>query len=849
MHDTTGAAPRLRLPSIPTVLVLALALGLVALSVVLSGPVLGHPAALDAVDLPWWALAVAFAATEAFVLHIQVKREAQTVSVSELPLVLGLFFASPVHLLLGRLVGSAAILIAHRRSAPLKTAFNLALVAAETAVAVTVFILLAPDPSSSTPMTWLAAYAAALLANAVGAVAIGLVIAVYDGGLDPRALLRDAVLGQAAAPVVVTVGLVSVTSLSAVTHSAWLLVATGAGLLVAYRAYAGLSDRHLNLERLYRFSQAVGSAPEMDGVVGNVLAEAMEMLRSERAEVLFVASSGGQLARVRLGAAGRLSRSEEPPSPGDEWLLRSVVTGAEPVLLPRMTRDPDGRRWLDEQAAREAVAVPLRGGAGIIGALVVTDRLGDVRSYDDDDVLLLETVANHAGIALQNGELIDKLRHEALHDALTGLPNRTFLQRRLGAALDAVTTGRSVGAAVMILDLNGFKEVNDTLGHQQGDLLLAEVGLRLQTAVGRAGVVARLGGDEFAVLLADTDDESHAVAMGRRVLRALDEPLTLDGLEVAVSGSIGIARAPLHATDAAGLLKRADMAMYDAKASSRGLRLYEPELDTHSARQLVLVPELRAALESGDIVVHVQPKARLATGEVVGVEALVRWEHAQMGTIRPDEFVPVAERSGLIGPLTSTVLSGALAAYRDWRTAGHDLHIAVNLSTRSLHDVDLVDEVARGLRRYGVPGDRLTLEVTEGSVMADPGRAIAVLHQLRELGVRLSVDDFGTGYSSLSYLKKLPVQEVKIDRSFVSGLADDAGDVAIVRAIVDLGRHLGLQVVAEGVEDQATWDLLAGMGCDLVQGYLLGRAMPVGELPDWLDRRAAEPGRTALRAI
>jgi diguanylate cyclase (GGDEF)-like protein len=545
------------------------------------------------------------------------------------------------------------------------------------------------------------------------------------------------------------------------------------------------------------------------------------------------------VAHVRLGATDRLSRSEEPKSGEDAWLLRRVVEDGVPLMILRGTRDPEERRWLDAQAAREAVAVPLRGGAGILGVLVVTDRLGDVRTYDQDDVLLLETVANHASMALQNGELIDKLRHEAMHDALTGLPNRAYLQRRLSVALTDVADGRSTGAAVMILDLDGFKEVNDTLGHHQGDLLLIEVAARLAATVGTGGTVARLGGDEFAVLLPGTGDEDRAVHVGRRVLRALEHPIALDGMEVEVGGSLGVSLAPAHATEPSSLLKRADMAMYDAKATSRGLRVYQPELDTKDPRRLALVAELRTGLLNGGVTVHVQPKASLRSGDVVSVEALVRWEHPQFGPIPPDEFVPVAERSGLIGPLTTRVLDLTLAACAAWRAEGIDIGVAVNLSTRSLHDADLVEEVTRLLRRHDVPSSRLTLEVTEGSVMADPTRAVALLHELRDLGVRLSVDDFGTGYSSLSYLKRLPVQEVKIDRSFVTGLQDGGEDVAIVRAIVDLGRHLGLEVVAEGVEDRDTWDLLASMGCDLVQGWHLSRPMPPDQLPSWMRARTA----------
>jgi diguanylate cyclase (GGDEF)-like protein len=438
----------------------------------------------------------------------------------------------------------------------------------------------------------------------------------------------------------------------------------------------------------------VSSAPEIDQFLADVLGEAKDLLRSERASVGFVATNGGLMVRVRLGVSGRLTRVEEPPNAEDAWLLQRVVDGGVPVLMPRGTREDAPRRWLDGYGSREAFAVPLRGSAGIIGMLVVADRLDGVRTYDADDVLLLETVGNHASVALRNGELIGRLRHEALHDALTGLPNRAHLQRRLTEALEEVSAGRAPGAAVMILDLDDFKQVNDTLGHQHGDQLLVEVGARLSTAVGAAGTVARLGGDEFAVLVPGAADEERVLHLGRRLLRALEDPIALDGLEVEVGGSVGVALAPVHAGDPAGLLKCADLAMYGAKGSPRGLRLYEPDLDTNDPRRLTLVAELRAALQEGRIEVHVQPKARLATGEIAGVEALVRWPHPQRGHVPPDEFIPIAERSGLIGPLTTRVLDASLAACAAWRAAGLDLGVAVNLSTRSLHDGDLVEEVA-----------------------------------------------------------------------------------------------------------------------------------------------------------
>jgi len=845
---TTDGHSRVRADS-RTLAVLAVAAGLLALAWATAQPLDLHTPFSASVELPWWAWAAAFAVTEACVLNIQVRRQGQTVSLSELPLVIGFFFCAPLVLVAGRVIGSAAAYVLHRRAPALKTVFNLSLVVAETFVGLALFSVVTSWAGTQGPGTWLAAYVAALVANAVGVLAIGVVIAVYEGHLDPRHLLREAVISQPAVPMAVTVALVAVSSLSASPANAWLLVAAIGLLLVGYRGYARLSERHSNLGRLYRFSQTVSGTPELDAVLRSVLQEARELLHADRAAVCFLVPGRAEVARVEFGPGDELSRSESVPGPVQEAMLRQVVDGRSPLLLPRGTRDATAQRRLAGEVARDAVAVPLRGSAGPLGVLLVADRLGDLRTFTEDDVRLLETVANHAGVALQNGQLMAQLRHDALHDALTGLPNRVQLQRQLGTALADVAAHRSPGAAVMILDLDDFKDVNDSLGHQQGDLLLIEVAARLAAGVGDTGTVCRLGGDEFAVLVTGTADPGAVIDVAHGLLAALARPVALDGLEVEVHGSVGVALAPDHATEPAGLLKRADLAMYDAKVAGHGVRLYQPDLES-DPRRLALAAELRTALHADAVDVFFQPKAALRSGEVVGVEALARWSHPTLGAVRPDEFIPVAERSGLIGPLTTRVLEASLAAQARWRADGLDLGVAVNLSTRSLLDAGLPAEVGLLLQRYGVPGDRLTLEVTESSVMADPVRAVAVLHQLRDLGVRLSVDDFGTGYSSLSYLKRLPVHEVKIDRTFVAGLREDGEDLAIVRAIIDLGRHLRLDVVAEGVEDQETWDLLTSLGCGLVQGWHLAAAMPTGELPAWVAaRRAAAVGSVGLPAV
>ncbi len=427
----------------------------------------------------------------------------------------------------------------------------------------------------------------------------------------------------------------------------------------------------------------------------------------------------------------------------------------------------------------------------------------------------------------------EALRRQALHDALTGLPNRTLLYDRLEQALHVVVRDAG-GLALLLFDLDRFKEVNDTLGHQAGDLLLQEIAARVRGAVRASDTVARLGGDEFAVLLPGAD-AAGAIAATHTLLAALATPIALDGQALACTASIGIALAPTHGTDGATVLRRADVAMYVAKRAGSGYAVYAAAHDQHSPARLTLETELRAALAAGALVLHYQPTVDVRSGRADRVEALVRWPHPQQGLIPPDQFIPLAEQTGLIVPLTQWVLETALAQCHAWEQAGWALGVAVNLSMRSLHDPGLPETIAWLLRRYAVPPGRLTLEITESALMVDPAQAQAVLLRLTALGVQLAIDDVGTGYSSLGYLKQLPVDAVKIDKSFVQNMGHTTTkDSAIVRSIIDLGHNLGLAVVAEGVEDQATWQRLRAAGCDVAQGFYMSRPMPAAELEHWL---------------
>ena len=431
--------------------------------------------------------------------------------------------------------------------------------------------------------------------------------------------------------------------------------------------------------------------------------------------------------------------------------------------------------------------------------------------------------------------------HQALHDALTDLPNRSLLRDRIEQAIRQGDR-ELVPAALLLLDLERFKEVNDTLGHHYGDQLLVQVAQRLRAALRDVDTVARLGGDEFAVLLPRIETAEGAVAVANKLQAALQEPFELEGLSLDVEASIGVALYPEHGNDPDELLQHADIAMYVAKDTHAGFMLFDPTLDQHSPQRLALLGELRRAIEHQQLVLHYQPKVDAHAGQLLGVEALVRWQHPEHGLIPPDDFIPLAERTGLIGPLTHYVLDAALRQCRDWRQAGHELAIAVNVSARSLLDLGFPDQVAGLLSRWNLPARLLIVEITESTIMADPTHALEILGRLNTMGVQIAIDDFGTGYSSMAHLKTLPVHELKVDRSFVSQMTSNSRDAVIVRSTVDLGRNLGLRVVAEGVEDVVTSRELDALGCDAVQGYYISRPVPPDDLIHWLEEhQAAKP--------
>ncbi|KOG64440.1 phosphodiesterase, partial [Streptomyces varsoviensis] len=440
-------------------------------------------------------------------------------------------------------------------------------------------------------------------------------------------------------------------------------------------------------------------------------------------------------------------------------------------------------------------------------------------------------------IALDSTLWIARARaEEQLRDPLTGLPNRQRLLQRTWSALDEAQRD-GARTALVLIDLDRFRSVNDTLGHLAGDRLLLQIADRLRLALPRGAEAARLGGDEFAVLLPAVDSLTSAQRAARSLVAGLGSPLDLDGLTLVLEASAGVAVYPDHALDAEGLLRRADVAMYQAKRDRSGVEVYEARRDGNTPDRLGLLGDLRRALDAGEVELHYQPKVGF-DGHVAGLEALVRWVHPDRGRVPPDEFIAIAESSGLMPRLTEYVLETALGQVAKWRAMGLEVPVAVNVSPRDVHSPGFAGAVAARLARHGVPPGSLQLEITEHVLLEDPQRAADTLAGLTGHGVKMSLDDFGTGYSSLVHLRRLPVSELKIDRSFVARLVVDTEDAEIVRCTLDLAHSLGLLVVAEGVEDDETWERLRDLGCDAVQGWLVAAAMPPDETTAWLRLRS-----------
>lgn len=496
-----------------------------------------------------------------------------------------------------------------------------------------------------------------------------------------------------------------------------------------------------------------------------------------------------------------------------------------------------GEQALDLAADEVAVVATVTQGP-VVQALLLGRHAAPVKPYQCDALALL---ANHASTALANAlsfaeqlSLEERLTHQATHDPLTGLPNRALLLDRSRIALARAERQPEVRVAVMLIDIDRFKQVNDVFGHAAGDRVLGEVAERIAANLRPEDTCARLGGDEFVVLAADQPSVGTIADLARRLRNAVQLPLRLGEVTLDIDASIGVAWAPDHGDDLETLQRRADAAMYSAKHRGSGVELYELSDDDFSSEHVSMLGELRRALERPDqLLTYFQPIVALDGLRIVGAEALLRWRHPARGMVGPDSFIPAAEGTAVIHQLTDRVFDLALAELSAWNHAGLAVDLSVNLSARALLDSSLGGRIEALLDRHDVPASRLCLEITETTLVDDPARAIATLQRLREMDIRLSIDDFGTGYTSVAYLKNLPVDEIKIDRSFTSEMLGSARDSALVRSVIDLAHSLDLTVVAEGVEDQRTLDALVEVGCDLAQGFYLARPMPAEQFIAW----------------
>ncbi|MGN6333238.1 MAG: putative bifunctional diguanylate cyclase/phosphodiesterase [Motilibacteraceae bacterium] len=780
-------------------------------------------------------LIVAFFAAEAQQVHVEFRWLTLSVSLSEVPLIVGLFTTSPTVIVGCRFIAYAVVAV-RRGTPPVKGCFNSAVFAVEVALAGAIFHL-AGAPLPGSVAGWSTGYAAALSAAVASGSAVAAAFAISQPPFTLREALGVVAPTVAAAVASATVGLLVVTLGVVAPVSLIPLLVLVLLLLIAFRRYGALLAEHRTLADVHEVTAAV--ATSLDDGEGSVQPALLEQVRSvlrARAAVLWLADEATDLLVTEQHALMR-----ESPLPD---AIRTRALAGSPVMARWDDSDGETRRALRLRDARQVVAVPLLVGDSPLGTLEVQDRRTDLATFSEADRDLLGTLAAQLGVALENRRLLARLRHEAQHDPLTGLPNRRAFVDRLDADLALLPPGGRM--AVLVLDLQAFKDVNDALGRGVADLLLVEVGARVRGAVADPRAVARLSSDELAVA-AHVQDAEEARAVALRLQEALSAPVDAGGVGVHLGAVVGIALSPEHGRDAVTLCQHADVAMYAAKGTGRGVLTYTPTMDAGSVRRVGLVPELRRALAgeptAGRIVPWYQPQVSLERAELVGVEALVRWEHPEEGLLAAGEFVPLAERTGLIGRLTTSVLEASLAALRRWVDAGHTFGVSVNVSVRSLLDPGFADEVTHAIAAAGVPAHLVTLEITETGVISDLARTVPVLTALRSLGVRLSVDDFGTGQSSLTYLRRLPVSEVKVDRSFVAGLVHEPGDLAVVRAVVDLSRPLGLTVVAEGVETEEARELLREVGCTVAQGYLLSRPLTAEDLERWMQRRTVSvPG-------
>jgi diguanylate cyclase (GGDEF)-like protein len=774
---------------------------------------------------PWWIAPVVFVGyvlAVRFVFHIEYRRNAVTFTLSEVPTALALIFLSPAVAIGLRVLGGAGSMLLAARRPSAKLWFNASLFAFEVAVSYTMLhgvLERAPAGDGTLVVAVIAACAASAL---MGPLFVPAAIACFerdfwarlDEGIRTGALqatISATVAALAVTPALIQPGLIVVALIPII--AVWLVV----------RRYGILVQRHRDLEAVNDLARVVGRSLSVGEITRMAIETTVDALRGGRGTILVFGPDGTiQLERHVNGGAHHGPAGADDPA----WSHVFAHTHAAGVTVSEA-----GIVRVDRHGPAEQVVIPIVDQTGTLGLIVVADRIGAARQFGPDEFNRASRLGEQLAAHLRNAMLHADIKYAARHDNLTGIHNRPAFEELVGAELEH--RPGPAAAAVMMLDLDRFKEINDTFGHHVGDRVLVQFTRHVAEILEPDDIFARFGGDEFALFVRRSDLAAISALADRIVLRS-HEALSLDGYDVVVGTSVGVAPVSDDDATATALIRQADIAMFTAKHNHHGYETYRKEIDRRTPERLAMLADLRDAIANGDIDVHFQPRLDLVTSTIVGAEALARWRHPVRGDVDPEDFIRIAEESGLIRQLTDSVLSRSLSTLSEWRRNGYDLDISVNLSALDLVDEQLCRRIERQLDEHDLPAAVVTLEITESSLMVDTPRTMSTVEQLRELGVKLSLDDFGTAYSSLSYLRRLPVAELKVDRSFVSNLLIDAQDEVIVRSTIDLGHALGLAVAAEGVENEAMLEQLRNAGCDLGQGYGISRPLGRDQFANWL---------------
>ncbi len=798
------------------------------------GVVRDLPAYTDGFHVPWWALAAAFAATEVFVIHAHIRGSAHTLSLSELPLVVGLLLAAPQELIVAQVVGPVLVLLLVRGSAPVKVAFNVAQFALTATLTVVVLHALVPGPSEIGPQVWMATIAAVGAGSLVAAALVVMVIALAEGSLPSLQMLRMFGADLVVSLTNTSIGLAGATLMAQDWSAGWLIIPPAAVLILAYRAYLSERTKHQSLEFLFGVARSLSRSPDVETALVDLLHRTRESFRVRSAEIILFGTGGDLPLRTSLDAGG-VTQTMHPVGQELAAALLECLHDELAAVVTRSAAPPALADYMAEHGITEAAIAPVPGETRLVGVMLLGDRLGATTGFTKSDLRLFETLAGHAGMSLEFDrleqairrmrELQGALERQAYRDPLTDLANRALFMRRVHESL-ARASGTST---VLFLDLDDFKRINDHAGHAAGDAVLIAAAERIRRCVRPSDLAARLGGDEFAVLLEDAD-ERHGQDVAHRIVAMVSESVPIAGQPCWVRASIGLATAGAGSAVAADdLMRHADIAMYRAKAAGKGqVRVFTPDMHPNALTKAPSRDELLAALDAGEFVAHYQPIVAVESGEVVAAEALARWNHPRHGLLAPSVFVPAAEATGTIPGIDRAVLEQACHDAAAWTAEdgyAPDAAVHVNLSGEGLRTSELVHVVEVVLQRTGLAPRRLVLELTESMLIAEMPTAQPVLSALRTLGVRIALDDFGTGYSSLACLRSLPVDILKVAKPFVDGAGRTPHDHALLAMIIELGSLFGVSVVAEGIERQDQLDALADLRCDMGQGFFFGRPL------------------------